>query len=161
MELVLPPVVCHIVQLQPEIPQNTGTIGRMCVSTNTPLHLIHPMCFEINDKNVKRAGLDYWPHLELHEYENFEDYLQKANPAKMLFFSTKGKVNFWDAEMPLGAHLIFGSESKGFPAEIYEKYADQLVTIPMNGVFHRSLNVANSASIALYEALRRHRNIVF
>lgn len=147
----------HIVLVAPEIPQNTGTIGRLCVSTGAKLHLIEPLGFSLDEKHLKRAGMDYWPHLELAVYRDWEEFLA-ANPgAKLLFFSTKGETSYWDIAYPEGSFLVFGSESRGFPPEFYERYRDRLATIPMEGKFHRSLNLANAASIVLYEALRQAR----
>ncbi len=148
----------NIVLVHPEIPQNTGGIGRLCVSTECKLHLVKPLGFSLEDKFLKRAGMDYWPHLALEIYENFDDFLNRNPGAPMHFFSTKGTRALWDVEFKTGDYLIFGSESGGFPAEFHERYRDRLATIPMNGAFHRSLNLANSSAIALYEAIRQNRN---
>lgn len=147
----------NIVLFQPEIPQNTGTIGRLAVSTNSNLHLIKPLGFSIEDKYLKRAGLDYWQHLAPSIYENWEDFLQKANPERMFFISTHGEKSFFDADFQEGDYLIFGRESAGLPQSFYEKYHDDMLLIPMPGEFSRSLNLANAASIILYEAMRQNR----
>ena len=147
----------NIVLVAPEIPQNTGTIGRLCVSTETRLHLVRPLGFSLEDKYVKRAGMDYWPHLDLTIYENWEEFLKKNPEANLLFISTKGETCFWDAQYRPGDYLVFGRESSGLPPEFYERYRKRLVLIPMEGKFHRSLNLANAASIVLYEALRQRR----
>ncbi len=148
----------NIVLFQPEIPQNTGTIGRLCVSTDTRLHLIKPLGFSLEDKFVKRAGMDYWPHLDLQVYEDWEDFLERnQHPAELFFVSTHGTREYWDVRYPEGAFLVFGRESSGLPAEFYDRYRQQLLLIPMTGKFHRSLNLANAASIVLYEALRVNR----
>ena len=138
----------NIVLVAPEIPQNTGTIGRLCVSTETRLHLVRPLGFSLEDKYVKRAGMDYWPHLDLTIYENWEEFLKKNPEANLLFISTKGETCFWDAQYRPGDYLVFGRESSGLPPEFYDR-------------FHRSLNLANAASIVLYEALRVNREGVF
>lgn len=148
----------NIVLVAPEIPQNTGTIGRLCVSTDTRLHLIKPLGFSLEDKYMKRAGLDYWPHLDLAIYENWEQFLEQNPQENLLFISTKGEKCFWDATYQEGDFLVFGRESSGLPREFYDRYRSQLYQIPMNGKFHRSLNLANAVSIVLYEALRVNRN---
>ncbi len=147
----------HIVLVCPDIPQNTGTIGRLCVNCDCRLHLIHPLGFEINDKNVQRAGLDYWPYLDLKEYESFDDFFEQNQPENFFFFTTKTERVFWDVEYPQGTYLIFGSETRGLPEELYARFADHLVTLPMTGEHARSLNLANSVSIGLFEALRQIR----
>ena len=131
----------NLVLFAPEIPQNTGTIGRLCVSTDTKLHLVKPLGFSLDEKHLKRAGMDYWPHLDLAVY----------------FISTKGETSYWDVPYPEGCYMVFGRESSGLPPEFYERYRKRLVLIPMEGKFHRSLNLANAASIVLYEALRQRR----
>jgi tRNA (cytidine/uridine-2'-O-)-methyltransferase len=148
----------NLVLIRPEIPQNTGGIGRLCVSTECKLHLVKPLGFSLEDKFLKRAGMDYWPHLELDIYENFADFLDRNPGAAMHFFSTKGVRSLWDVEFKTGDYLVFGNESSGFPKEFYDLYRERLVTIPMNGRFHRSLNLANSSAIALYEAIRQNRH---
>ena len=145
----------NLVLVRPEIPQNTGAIGRLCVSTGTRLHLIKPVGFSLEDKYVRRAGMDYWQHLDLTIHEDWEAFLA-ANPgARLWFFSTKGETCFWDREFQDGDFLVFGSESCGLPGELYERYRDRLCIIPMEGDFYRSLNLANSAAVALYEGLRQ------
>ena len=128
----------NIVLFEPEIPQNTGSIGRMCVSTDTKLHLIKPLGYELSDKYLKRAGMDYWQYLDLTIYENWEDFLAKNPDAALYFFSTKAEKTFWDCPYEKNSFLVFGSESKGLNPAMYEKYRDQLYTIPMTGKFHRS-----------------------
>lgn len=145
----------HIVLVAPEIPQNTGTIGRLCVSTDCRLHLIHPLGFVIDDKQLKRAGLDYWPFLDLREHADFESFLTTEKPLHLFFFTTKTDRSFWDVEYPPGSYLVFGAESCGLPKSLYERFCDSLVTLPMPGEFHRSLNLANAVSVGLYEAMRQ------
>jgi len=149
----------HIVLVAPEIPQNTGTIGRLAVSTDCRLHLIEPLGFSLEDKFLKRAGLDYWPHLRFTLHRNWEDFFAAEKPERLFFISTHGKKSFFDAEYHEGDYLVFGRESSGLPPELYERYRDDLWRIPMPGEFSRSLNLANSVSIVLYEAMRQNRNL--
>jgi len=147
----------NIVLVAPEIPQNTGNIGRLCVSTDSMLHLIKPLGFSLEDKYLKRSGMDYWPHLNLRVYGNWDEFLD-ANPgARLSFFSTHGEKSFWDETFRDGDFLVFGNEGHGLPPEFYEKYRERLLLIPMPGKFHRSYNLANSAAAALFEALRQNR----
>ena len=146
----------HIVLVAPEIPQNTGTIGRLAVSTGAALHLIDPLGFSLEDKYLKRAGLDYWRHLELRRYPDWEAFLAAAGKeARLLFFSTHGEKSFFDETYRPGDYLVFGRESAGLPAEFYVRYRESLRAIPMPGEHSRSLNLANAVSIVLYEALRQ------
>lgn len=147
----------NIVLVAPEIPQNTGSIGRLCVSTNARLHLLKPLGFVLDDKHLKRAGMDYWPHLDLTIYENWEEFLEKNNHPQCVFFSTHGVTDLWTADYDADCFLVFGSEGHGLPPEFYVKYKDNFILIPMEGEFVRSLNLANSVSIALYEGLRRQK----
>ncbi|MDR0933338.1 MAG: tRNA (cytidine(34)-2'-O)-methyltransferase [Victivallales bacterium] len=147
----------NIVLFAPEIPQNTGTIGRLCVSTDTKLHLIKPLGFSLDEKHLRRAGMDYWQYLDLTVYENWEEFLSVNSGEIMYFISTKGKQSYWDIAYPEGCFLIFGRESGGLPPEFYDRYRESLALIPMEGEFHRSLNLANAASIVLYEALRQQK----
>ncbi len=147
----------NIVLVHPEIPQNTGGIGRLCVSTGTRLHLIRPLGFSLDDKYVRRAGMDYWAHLDLSIYDNWEEFLDRNPGAELFFLSTHGTRTYWDTEYAPGCYLVFGRESSGLPQELYDRYPERLRLIPMEGKFHRSLNLANSAAIALYEALRQAR----
>jgi tRNA (cytidine/uridine-2'-O-)-methyltransferase len=145
----------HIVLLEPEIPQNTGNIGRICVSTECRLHLIKPYGFILDDKHLRRAGMDYWQHLDVTEYENWDDFLNRNPEAEMVFFSTKGDRSYWDVEYRDNLYLVYGSESKGLPIDFYDRYAEQLCTIPMPGTHSRSLNLANSVALGIYEGLRQ------
>ena len=150
----------NIVLVAPEIPQNTGTIGRLAVATDATLHLIEPLGFSLEDKYVKRAGMDYWEHLDLHTYKNWEEFLGKNQPQRMFFFSTKGEKRYWDTRYEEHDYLVFGRESAGLPPEFYNTYADLLRTIPMPGKFNRSLNLANSVSIVFYEAMRQNEALL-
>ena len=147
----------NIVLFEPEIPQNTGTIGRLAVSTGCKLHLIEPLGFSLEDKYLKRAGLDYWEHLAPARYKNWQHFLEQEHPERMFFISTHGEKSFFDTEYRPGDYLIFGKESAGLPQSFYEQYRDDMRLIPMPGEFSRSLNLANSVSIVLYEALRQNR----
>ncbi|MBO4343053.1 MAG: tRNA (uridine(34)/cytosine(34)/5-carboxymethylaminomethyluridine(34)-2'-O)-methyltransferase TrmL [Clostridia bacterium] len=143
-----------IVLLEPEIPQNTGNIARTCAATGASLHLIKPLGFEITDAKLKRAGLDYWHFLDVNYYENFEDFLQKTDGGEYFFFSTKAPRAYTEIRYPENCFLIFGKETAGIPEEILKKYLDRCVRIPMRENL-RSLNLSNSAAIAVYEVLRQ------
>ena len=145
----------HIILHQPEIPQNTGSIGRLCVNNGATLHLIHPLGFETTDYYLRRAGLDYWEKLEPCHYDDWNDFLAR-NPAKRLwFFSTKGARRHTQVPWAYGDGLVFGRETVGLPEDILAGHKDQLVRIPMLGDHHRSLNLAQAAAIGLYEGLRQ------
>ncbi|MCR5353369.1 MAG: tRNA (uridine(34)/cytosine(34)/5-carboxymethylaminomethyluridine(34)-2'-O)-methyltransferase TrmL [Clostridiales bacterium] len=143
-----------IVLFEPEIPQNTGNIARTCAATGASLHLIKPLGFEITDAKLKRAGLDYWRFLDVNYYENFEDFLQKTKGSEYFFFSTKAPRAYTEIQYPDDCFLVFGKETAGIPEEILKKYLDRCVRIPMRGNL-RSLNLSNSAAIAVYEVLRQ------
>ena len=146
----------HIVLVAPEIPQNTGTIGRLAVATDAVLHLVDPLGFSLEDKYLKRAGLDYWQFLELRRHRNWEEFLEAAGEgARLLFFSTHGERSYFDERYLPGDYLVFGRESTGLPPEYYTRYRESLRVIPMPGEHSRSLNLANAVSIVLYEALRQ------
>lgn len=148
----------NIVLVAPEIPQNTGTIGRLAVSTDACLHLIEPLGFSLEDKFLKRAGLDYWQYLDLRVYPDWENFLMRNPGANLWFFSTHGEKSFWDIEYAESDYLVFGRESAGLPPDFYTRYREKLAVIPMPGAHHRSLNLANAVSIVLYEAMRQNRN---
>jgi tRNA (cytidine/uridine-2'-O-)-methyltransferase len=145
----------NIVLHQPEIPQNTGSIGRLCVSTDTKLHLIHPLGFDTSDSYLRRAGLDYWHHLNPINYDTWDDFLTKNTILNMWFFTTKGNCNHTEISWHDNDYLVFGKETAGLPNTILEAYPNNLIKIPMPGTFHRSLNLAQAAAIGLYEALRQ------
>ena len=146
----------HIVLVAPEIPQNTGTIGRLAVATDAVLHLVDPLGFSLEDKYLKRAGLDYWQFLELRRHRTWEEFLEAAGEgARLLFFSTHGERSYFDERYLPGDYLVFGRESAGLPPEFYTRYRESLRVIPMPGEHSRSLNLANAVSIVLYEALRQ------
>ena len=146
----------NIVLHEPEMPANTGNIGRTCVVTGSKLHLIKPLGFEISDKMVRRAGLDYWPKLNYQVYESFEDFRDK-NPdcrGKLFMATTKAHKVYTEVAYPPDAYIMFGKESAGIPEEILVEYEDYCARIPM-GHDIRSLNLSNSVAIVLYEALRQ------
>lgn len=144
----------HVVLLEPEIPANTGNIGRTCVAAGARLHLIEPMGFEINEKQVRRAGLDYWEKLDYCIYNSFSDFLKK-NPGAVLYMATtKARQVYSDVHFEDGAYIMFGKESAGIPEEILLDYEETSIRIPMLGDI-RSLNLGNSVAVVLYEALRQ------
>ena len=147
----------NIVLLEPEMPANTGNIGRTCCATGTRLHLIEPMGFKINDKMLKRAGLDYWDKLDVTVYDCYEDFLEQ-NPGaakKMYMATTKSKQDYTDVHYEPDAYIMFGKESAGIPEEILLQYKDTAVRIPMMGDT-RSLNLSNSVAVGVYEVFRQH-----
>lgn len=146
-----------IVLLRPEIPHNTGAIGRLAVGLDVPLHLIRPLGFHLDDESVKRAGLDYWEHLSLTVHDTWEEYLEAAKPQRFFFLSTHGEKSLYDMNFEKGDALVFGNESSGLPKEFYARYRELLYRIPMPGPFARSINLANSVSIAAYECYRQLR----
>ena len=145
----------NIVLFEPEIPANTGNIGRTCVATGTRLHLIEPLGFRLNEKEIKRAGMDYWEHLDVTRYINFEDFLEKNPGAKIYMATTKGLNVYTEVNYEPDCYIMFGKESAGIPEEILKEHPDTAVRIPMVGDT-RSLNLGNSAAIILYEALRQN-----
>lgn len=145
----------NVVLHEPEIPANTGNIGRTCVATGTRLHLIRPLGFSLDEKNLRRAGLDYWRHLDVTVYENFADFLDKNPGARIYMASTKGHYLYTEVSYEPDCYLMFGRESAGIPEEILLDYEDTTVRIPMNPQI-RSLNLSNSAAILVYEALRQN-----
>ncbi len=144
----------NIVLYQPEIPANTGNIGRTCVATNTRLHLIEPLGFRLSEKEIRRAGMDYWDHLDLHRYINFEEFQQKNPEAKIWMATTKAKSVYSEVQYGPNDYIMFGKESAGIPEEILIDYPKTCIRIPMMDTI-RSLNLSNSVSIVLYEALRQ------
>lgn len=145
----------NIVLLEPEIPANTGNIGRTCVATGSRLHLIKPLGFSLEEKELKRAGLDYWKDLDVTVYEDFQDFLQKNPEAALFMATTKAKKLYTEMKYPDNAYLMFGKESAGIPEEILLQYQETAVRIPMKEEI-RSLNLSNSVAVLLYEALRQH-----
>ena len=145
----------HIVLIEPEIPPNTGNVGRLCLATGAHLHLVKPLGFSIGDRELKRAGLDYWKDVRVTVWESFAD-LQAAQPedARYFFLTTKTERAYWDARFHDGDFLVFGRETKGLPDALLERHAGRCLTIPMSGGT-RSLNLATAVGIVLYEAVRQ------
>ena len=146
----------NIVLYEPEIPANTGNIGRTCVAPGTKLHLIEPLGFSLSEKALKRAGMDYWSQLEVERYVNYEDFLQRNPGAKIYMATTKAKKIYSEASYEPDCYIIFGKESAGIPEEILVEHPEECVRIPMIGET-RSLNLSNSVAIVLYEALRQNQ----
>ena len=145
----------NIILFEPEIPANTGNIGRTCVATDTRLHLIEPLGFRLNEKEIKRAGMDYWERLEVTRYINFADFLEKNPSAKIYMASTKAPQMYTEIAYEDDCYIMFGKESAGIPEEILVNYQETAIRIPMSGDI-RSLNLGNSVAIVLYEALRQN-----
>ena len=145
-----------VVLVTPEIPTNTGSIGRLCLATNSTLHLVEPLGFEINDSRLKRAGLDYWKYLQIVRHKSLEHFFQSiSQKAPMVFFSTKAKSSVFDQKFEEGSYLIFGCETKGLGEKLISKFSEYTFRIPQYDRRVRSLNLANAASIAVYEAIRQ------
>ena len=144
----------HIVLHEPEIPNNTGNIGRTCIATGCALHLITPLGFDTSEKACRRAGLDYWPRLQPTEHEGWPAYLHAAGNPRLWLFTTKTARPAWDVEFHPGDHLIFGKETRGLPQPILDAHSGRLVTLPMV-VGERSLNLATAVCAAVYEAIRQ------
>ena len=144
----------NIVLHEPEIPQNTGNIGRTCVAAGMRLHLIKPLGFSLDEKQLKRAGLDYWPDLDVTVYEDYADFLAKNEGAKIYYATTKGHLVYTQAQYEPDCYIMFGKESAGIPEEILREHEDSCVRIPMIGET-RSLNLSNAVAIVAYEALRQ------
>ncbi len=145
----------HIILHQPEIPQNTGNIGRTCVATGTDLHLIEPLGFRIDEKKLRRAGMDYWQKLNLTRYIDFEDFKKQHPDAKIWMATTKAKRAYTEVSFGMDDYIMFGKESAGIPEEILVENEENCIRIPM-GEDIRSLNLSNSVAIVLYEALRQN-----
>ena len=145
----------NIVLYEPEIPANTGNIGRTCVATGTRLHLIEPLGFKLNEKSLKRAGMDYWNDLDVTTYIDYQDFLEKNPEAKIYMATTKAHKVYTDVEYEPDCYIMFGKESAGIPEEILVEHEEDCMRIPMNGDI-RSLNLGNSVAIVLYEALRQN-----
>lgn len=144
----------NVVLFEPQIPQNTGNISRTCACTGARLHLVGPMGFQIDDKKLKRAGLDYWPYLDITYYDSIEDFYRKNPEAKCFYFTTKARHTYSDASYPDDAYLIFGREDAGIPEEILLQHPEDCVRLPMMP-YVRSLNLSNTVAIGVYEVLRQ------
>lgn len=145
----------RVALVEPDIPPNTGNIARLCAGTGSPLHLIEPLGFRLTEQALKRAGLDYWDAVDLHRHKTFRAFLDDVQPARLFFYSTKGSQLYTEAQYEPGDVLVFGSETRGLPDEILQKYSERVLTIPMRRDHVRSLNLSNAAALVLYEALRQ------
>lgn len=146
----------HVALIEPRIPPNTGNIARLCAATDTPLHLIGPLGFSLDDAEVRRAGLDYWPHVDLWPHADWFSFRDAVARERCLYFSANATEIFWDAPFRPNSCLVFGNETDGMPARILEKHPERCFRIPMRRGL-RSLNLATAAGIVLYEALRQTR----
>ena len=147
-------MIINIVLVEPEIPQNTGNIARTCAATGARLHIVKPLGFTIDDKKLKRAGLDYWQYLDITYYENLDDFLKKTAGANYYLFTTKGQRVYSDVNYPDNCYLIFGKETKGLPEEFIIANRQSALRVPMQGEI-RSLNLSNTVALATYEVLRQ------
>ncbi len=147
-------IMFNIVLVEPEIPQNAGNIARTCAATGTKLHMVRPLGFEVTDKYLKRAGLDYWNLVEIYYYDSFDELLAKYPQGRFFYFTTKGRHRHSDVQFQDGDFLVFGKETKGLPEELLMQNEETCLRIPMREAA-RSLNLGNSVAIALYEALRQ------
>jgi len=148
-------IMFNVVLFQPEIPHNTGAVGRLCLATGASLHLVKPLGFSIDDRQLKRAGLDYWKDVDVHKWESFEPLKQRATQenAPMFFLTTKTANCYWDVSYPKGSYLVFGPETRGLPESLLAENPATSLRIPMQDT--RSLNLATSVGIVLYEAMRQ------
>ena len=145
----------HVVLYQPEIPPNTGSVARLCAATLTPLHLIEPLGFKIDDKHLKRAGLDYWEFVDLHVHNSWQQFLEKSAGKRLLYFSKKASRSYTQVSFAQDDYLVFGPETRGLPEEWIALNAERALRIPMMGSDVRSLNLSNAVAIVLYEGLRQ------
>jgi tRNA (cytidine/uridine-2'-O-)-methyltransferase len=145
----------HIVLVAPEIPPNTGSIARLCAATYARLHLIRPLGFSLDDRHLKRAGLDYWPHVDLHVHESWQQFRRQHRDARLCFFSARAARSYLQGHYAPGDHLVFGSETTGLPPALLAAHRDTTYTIPIFSPHVRSLNLSNAVSIVVYEALRQ------
>jgi tRNA (cytidine/uridine-2'-O-)-methyltransferase len=146
----------HVVLFQPEIAPNTGNIGRMCAVTRSRLHLIHPLGYEINDRNLRRAGMDYWQSLDVREHADWAAFRASPYvPRRLWLFTTKAERSFWDVRFTDEDGLVFGNESSGVPGWLHEELSESRVTIPHANAELRSLNLSTAAGVACYEAIRQ------
>jgi tRNA (cytidine/uridine-2'-O-)-methyltransferase len=146
--------VLHVVLVEPEIPPNTGNIARLCLAAGARLHLVEPLGFSLDEKALRRAGMDYWDQCDVHVWPSFDALRAEAAGARFYFFTTKTKQVYWDASFADGDHLVFGRETRGLPESLLAAHAPDCLTIPQQPAA-RSLNLATAAGIALYEALRQ------
>jgi tRNA (cytidine/uridine-2'-O-)-methyltransferase len=156
MDFKWPEPPFEVVLVEPDIPPNTGNIGRLCAATQTPLHLVEPLGFRLTDASVRRAGLDYWAHVPLTRHPSFAACQEALSDRRHWYFSTKGRRLYTDIRYQPGDVLVFGSETRGLPEDLLEAQAEQVLTLPMQCTAVRSLNLANVVSVVLYEALRQY-----
>ncbi|MCA9297800.1 MAG: tRNA (cytidine(34)-2'-O)-methyltransferase [Phycisphaerales bacterium] len=149
-------MIFHVVLHEPEIPNNTGNIGRTCVATRCALHLIRPLGFDLSEKACRRAGLDYWPRLDLHVHDDWDAYLREAAPERLWMLTTRSGRSLFDVEIHEGDHLVLGKETAGLPKDLLDAHASSCVSLPM-APGERSLNVATVACAAVYEGIRQCR----
>ncbi|MFT4681065.1 MAG: tRNA (cytidine/uridine-2'-O-)-methyltransferase [Granulosicoccus sp.] len=147
----------NIVLVEPEIPMNTGNIGRLSLATGSILHLVKPLGFEISDKRLKRAGLDYWKHLEVKIYESYDEFLSSNKDEELVFFSSHGAKGYWEIEFRDNLFLVFGKESIGLSSKIADNNSNNLYKIPLASPHVRSLNLANAVAVVVYEGMRQLR----
>jgi tRNA (cytidine/uridine-2'-O-)-methyltransferase len=145
----------HVVLVAPEIPPNTGSIGRLCAATHTRLHLVRPLGFSLDDRHLRRAGLDYWPHVDMHVYDDWRHFVAEHPAARLRLFSARATRSYLDAAYRQGDYLVFGCETKGLPRRLLQAHADQTYTIPIDSPHVRSLNLSNAVSVVVYEARRQ------
>lgn len=145
----------NIVLVEPEIPQNTGNIARTCALTESKLHLVRPLGFSVDDKHLKRAGLDYWHLVDISYYDSFDEVLERYKGESFFYATTKGKNTYTDMVYPENCFLVFGKETRGLPQDLLSQHLDRTIRIPMKVGIPRSLNLSNSVNIILYEALRQ------
>lgn len=146
----------HIVLYQPVIPQNTGSIARMCACTGAVLHLVYPLGFQVDDAAVKRAGLDYWEHVDIRHHENWDAFIEKERPENLFFFSKFAEKTYETVKFETPVFLVFGSETKGLPQFLFDKARDRFLKVPMRTHLVRSLNLAQCVAVVAYEALRQN-----
>jgi len=145
----------NVVLVEPEIPPNTGNIARLCAATGCGLHLIEPLGFQLDDAKLRRAGLDYWDAISPVIHPNLDDYFRAINPARFFLLSTGGNRSLFNEQFQPGDHLLFGSETRGLPYSLLEKFPDRILGIPVQTKYVRSLNLSTAAGIVVYEALRQ------
>ena len=149
----------HVVLFEPEIPPNTGSIARLCAATLTPLHLVEPLGFKIDDKHLKRAGLDYWEYVDVRLHKSWDDFLAETNGHNLLYFSKRAERSYTTACFQDNDYLVFGPETRGLPQELLDANPERFYRIPMMGAGVRSLNLSNAVSVVLYEGLRQLRKV--
>jgi tRNA (cytidine/uridine-2'-O-)-methyltransferase len=150
----------HVVLYEPDIPGNTGNVGRSCVATGSTLHLVGKLGFSLKEPYLKRSGLDYWEKVHLVRHENWDTFIESLPPAAPLYFFSKfASRNYWEASYPPGSYLVFGCETTGLPSALHQRYRDQFCRIPMQPNSVRSLNLSTAVGVVLYEALRQTESI--